>query len=255
MSKISNGDISVYYETEGTGPAVVLQHGWSGSLECWREFGYTSALRDAYRLVLIDARGHGRSGVPSNKDDYDTERMATDVICVLDALNIGRAHFVGYSMGGWIGFHLGSLAPNRFISMVLGGAHPYEEDLSFIRDLAAQGGAAILGFWDSAFSDEIRQQLTAHPSLPLTAAVRNDRPDLSPSLGRMRMPLLIYAGDQDFRYEGVKRCGLELPNAEFLSIPGLEHLLGFTRSDLVIPHVRSFLDRHSAEAVRGKARA
>src|SRR5262249_42073764 len=149
---------------------VVLQHGWSGSLEYWRKFGYTSALRDAYTLILIDARGHGRSDVPTDEDDYDTELMAADVLSVLEALKIKSAQFVGYSMGGWIGFHLGIAAPERFISMVLGGAHPYSEDLGFLRGVSIQGGETIAGMWDSvgvSLGDEIRRQLAAHHPLPL----------------------------------------------------------------------------------------
>ncbi len=249
MPKVTNHGVGVHYETEGDGAPLVLQHGWSGSLEYWRDFGYTDALKKSYRLILIDARGHGKSDAPRREEDYDTEAMASDVLAVLDALKIERAHFLGYSMGGWIGFELGIRSPGRFLSMIIGGAHPYAEDLSPIREMAKSGGKNIAGFWDAVgatLSNSVRHQLANHDLLPLAASLRNDRPDLSKSLTRMKMPTLIYAGDEDFRYQGVKDCVRVLPNAEWLSIPGLDHLAGMSRSDLVLPHICAFLDRVNA---------
>ncbi len=124
MPKVQSGSVGIYFETEGSDLPVVMVHGWSGSIEWWREFGYTEPLRDRYKLILIDLRGHGQSDVPASEEAYDTELMAHDVLAVMNALAIPRAHFFGYSMGGWIGFHLGLLAPERFLSMVLGGALP-----------------------------------------------------------------------------------------------------------------------------------
>jgi len=249
MTTANNQGVGIYYETEGSGPPLVLLHGWSGSLEYWRDFGYTRPLSESYQLILIDVRGHGRSDVPDVEEAYDTDLMAGDVIAVLDALNIEQAHFLGYSMGGWIGFHLGIENPSRFLSMIIGGAHPYPEDLSPIRQFAQEGGETIVGAWDSVdapLSDGVRQQLSQHPALPLAAAVRNDRSDLSKSLHRMQMPTLIYAGDQDFRYQGVKDCVKELPKAKWVSIAGLDHLSAMARSELVLPHLHEFLDEVSA---------
>lgn len=244
MPEANNDGVRVHYEIEGSGPPLVLQHGWTGSLDYWRDFGYTRVLREQYRLILIDARGHGKSSIPEAEDDYDTARMASDVISVLDVIGVERAHFLGYSMGGWIGFHLGIEYPHRFSSMIIGGAHPYTEDLGPVRDIARQGGEAIVGFWEAAgarLGDKVRRELTHFPVLPMKAVVDKDRPDLSRLLHVMQMPTLIYAGEQDFRYQGVKDCIRDVPKAEWVSLPGLDHLAGMVRSDLVLPHVLAFL--------------
>src|SRR5688572_13885545 len=49
----------IHYQVEGEGPPLALQHGFSGSLEDWQEFGYTDRLKQDYQLILVDARGHG----------------------------------------------------------------------------------------------------------------------------------------------------------------------------------------------------
>ena len=81
-----------------------FQHGLTSSILRWYEFGFVDALKDDYRLVLIDARGHGDSDKPHDAAAYDQKLMASDVIAVLDAEGIDRAHYMGYSMGGSIGF-------------------------------------------------------------------------------------------------------------------------------------------------------
>jgi pimeloyl-ACP methyl ester carboxylesterase len=64
MAYADNGSVRIYYQVEGEGPVLVLQHGFSESVVDWYESGYVEALRPHYRLILIDARGHGASAPP-----------------------------------------------------------------------------------------------------------------------------------------------------------------------------------------------
>ena len=64
--------------------ALVLQHGFSESVVDWYEAGYVDALRSDYRLILIDARGHGASDKPHDPGAYELERRVADVVAVLD---------------------------------------------------------------------------------------------------------------------------------------------------------------------------
>ena len=123
-----NDGTRIHYEVEGEGPPIVFCHGLFGSLEIWRIFGWVGALRDRYKLIMVDMRGHGRSDKPHDPEAYKTEKMVGDIAAVLDSLNIGRAHFHGYSMGGQIGWCIGRYAPSRFRSLIIGGAPPYGYD-------------------------------------------------------------------------------------------------------------------------------
>src|SRR5437763_14786365 len=70
MPYADNGNIRIHYQVEGEGPALVLQHGFTESVTDWYEAGYVEALRRDYRLILIDARGHGASDKPRDPDAY-----------------------------------------------------------------------------------------------------------------------------------------------------------------------------------------
>jgi len=209
MPYISRQGIRIHYQLEGQGPTLVLQHGWSGSLEQWRDFGYVDELKNDNRLILIDARGRGDSDVPQDVAAYDTQRMAEDVVAVLDELRVDRAHFLGYSMGGWIGFHLADHAPQRFCSLILGGAHPYPESLASLRELAGKGTKAILDLWEKSsapLSPQSRRRLLQHDLHPLLASCANDRPDMRAVLPVMTMPCLVYAGEADERHAEARKC-------------------------------------------------
>src|SRR5512143_3070684 len=113
MSKTMNAGVRIHYEVEGSGPPLVLQHGFSQSLADWRVAGYVEALRDHHQLILVDARGHGGSDKPHDSAAYTTGHHAADIVAVLDALGLQRADYWGYSMGGWIGFGMAKHAPER----------------------------------------------------------------------------------------------------------------------------------------------
>jgi pimeloyl-ACP methyl ester carboxylesterase len=76
---------------EGEGPSIVLAHGISGNTTFWRGFGYLDQLRDEFRVILFDARGHGKSDKPYEAAAYDHRLMAGDVLAVLDAAAIDKA--------------------------------------------------------------------------------------------------------------------------------------------------------------------
>ena len=67
MPYANNHGIRLHYQVEGAGPPLVLQHGFSDSLESWYEMGYVTPLKQDYRLILIDARGHGASDKPHGR--------------------------------------------------------------------------------------------------------------------------------------------------------------------------------------------
>ena len=103
----------------------MLQHGINGYLESWRERGYTEVLGGDYRLIMIDARGHGRSDKPHEPSAYVRELRAADVVAVLDDLDIEKTYYFGYSMGGRIGCALLNHAADRLTCAVMGGFDPY----------------------------------------------------------------------------------------------------------------------------------
>ena len=93
MPYANNQGIHIHYEVEGEGPPLILHHGTSGSGANWRAMGYSDVLGHHYRLILVDARGHGASDKPYEPAAYDLPLRVTDVTTVLDDLNMRRAHY------------------------------------------------------------------------------------------------------------------------------------------------------------------
>ena len=116
----SNG-VRIRYRDSGSGDVIVLIHGNGGSLEGWIDSGVLPNLERDYRVVALDARGHGKSGKPHESSAYGQE-MGLDVVRLLDHLGVARAHIIGYSMGALITAQLLTTHPDRFITATLGGA-------------------------------------------------------------------------------------------------------------------------------------
>jgi pimeloyl-ACP methyl ester carboxylesterase len=249
MPYANNRGVHIHYQVEGDGPALVLQHGFSDSLASWYEAGYVAALQPHYQLILIDARGHGASDKPHDSSAYTVQHQAADVVAVLEALAIPRAHFFGYSMGGRIGFALAKYTPTRFHSLIIGGASPYgaphDIQAQFLR-LLQQGAAAYVGMWEqqAAISPSLKARVLANDMDALMALWRTrmeETPHLEDVLPTIAQPCLLLTGTQDWSYTDIEACSKSIPQVTLVTLPGLNHLEGFLRSDLALPHVTQFL--------------
>ncbi|MGE0359330.1 MAG: alpha/beta fold hydrolase [Vicinamibacterales bacterium] len=113
--------VRIRYVDRGTGEPVVLLHGNGGSLQGWIDAGIAATLARDYRVIALDARGHGQSGKPRDAAAYGRQ-MGLDVVRLLDHLGIRRAHMVGYSMGASILGKLVTTHPDRFLTLTMGGS-------------------------------------------------------------------------------------------------------------------------------------
>src|SRR3974377_1802127 len=115
MPRISIGDSSLYYERHGMGFPVLFISGLGGFASFWQDQVATFGTR--FEVVTFDHRGIGQSD--QARLGYTIERMAADVVGLLDALRIKRTHVVGHSTGGAIAQVLAIEHPNRLASVVL----------------------------------------------------------------------------------------------------------------------------------------
>jgi pimeloyl-ACP methyl ester carboxylesterase len=244
MPYVSSEGVRIHYKVEGAGPPLVIQHGYTDRIETWYEVGYVETLKRDYRLILIDARGHGASGKPHDTEAYAMEKRVGDILAVLRELEVSRTHFFGYSMGGWIGFGMARYAPERLNALIIGGAAPSprsREGSPLLQPhLMQQGAAAIPGIWDAPLSPALRDRLLAN-DIEAIRACRVDDPGFEDILPTMNMPCLLFAGDADAAYPKIKAAVTQMPNVTFFALPGLVHAEALFRSDLVLPHVTEFL--------------
>jgi pimeloyl-ACP methyl ester carboxylesterase len=255
MPYAQNGDVRIYYEAIGAGPKLVLLHGLSVSLEIWKRFKYVDALKDKYRLILMDARGHGNSDKPHDPKQYSMKHMTGDVVAVLDHFGVDKTVFWGYSMGGRIGIALGKYAPERLRSLIIGGnglsekdSEAEQEELKDDVRLYRQGMDVIIASLGKEWGEHIDwaknmfrrndlEALTAYSSFQENIGMADYLPKLS-------IHCLLYAGEEDtYPHSMAKACAEIMRNAEFLSLPGLNHTGAIVQSSVVLPHVLRFLEK------------
>lgn len=249
---IRNG-VRLHYQVTGVGPPLVLHHGFAGSLSAWRHFGFTQLLQSHYRLILLDARGHGLSDKPHDAGAYSLSERVDDVLAVLDALQIERAHFFGYSMGGWVAYGLAQQAPHRLKSLIIGAAHPYEDhSWDAFAGIDGRDPDAFIAAFETVLNErlsaEVKALVLSNDLQALSAAAHQQRPSMENILSAIDTPCLLFCGDADARHAAVQRCAASLPNGRFVSLPGLSHFAGLMRSDLVVPQVLPFLNNQANDS-------
>ena len=115
--------LAVHVAEAGQGEPLVLLHGWPQHWYCWHRV--VPLLADRYRLVMPDLRGHGWTAAPAS--GYDKEQLATDLLGLLDVLELPQVGLVGHDWGGWTGFLACLRAPERFRAfLALGIVHPFQ---------------------------------------------------------------------------------------------------------------------------------
>ncbi len=253
MPYADNHGVRIYYEIEGLdGPPLMLAHGGNGSLDGWRQSGYTDALRGEFRLILFDARGHGRSDRPRVAS---ISIMADDAVSVLDSIGLSKTHYWGYSMGAAIGLDLAVRHASRFDSFILGGISPYQWPEAMIRPLREALEAFRLRLTDPEAYLKLTEDFVGRPltledrhgflsrdveaDVALLTALINRQPLNNEELAGIIAPCLLYCGEEDPYYEGAKECINHIPNAKLVSFPGMNH--GNIKVESVLPYVKQFL--------------
>jgi pimeloyl-ACP methyl ester carboxylesterase len=234
----------IHYHVEGSGPPLILQHGGFGSLQDWYDYNYVSTLKNDYCLIMTDCRAHGQSGKPHQPEKYSPELHAGDVIAVLNELGIEASHFFGFSLGGRIGYWVALFHPTRLRSLMVLGSDPYAWDPTEILK-----GAQTIADWPTEIpyiTTAHRDRLVSNDVQALIASLETPFPDNSEVLKKLNIPCLVLCGDRDEGVENGRRSAAEIENASFISIEGCDHFESLIRSDLTLPHIRSFLADHSS---------
>jgi aminoacrylate hydrolase len=214
MPRIAIGDCQLYYERHGAGFPVILISGLGGYGAYWRD--QVPAFAKRFEVITFDHRGIGQS--EHCRISYTVDRMAMDVIELMDALGIERAHIVGHSTGGAIAQILAIDHPKRLASIVVASSwtkvDAYFRRLFALRKEILQrlGPAAYLqsatlflypSWWIAKHNEALRQaeaQNLATFSAPEIVASRIDAIlafDRTAELKRIRTPTLVIGSEDD----------------------------------------------------------
>ena len=100
MPKLNRDGVNIYYEVHGSGPPLLLTHGYSSTSTMWQ--GQIAALAKHHKLVLWDMRGHGQSDYPDDALAYSEALTVADMAALLDAVGADQAIIGGLSLGGYM---------------------------------------------------------------------------------------------------------------------------------------------------------
>jgi len=251
--------VNLFFETAGTGTPIIFVHEFGGSHWSWEpQLNYFSR---RHRCITFAARGYPPSEIPADVEQYSQERAADDVIAVLDATGVERAHVIGLSMGGFAALHVALRNPERVLSVLAAGTgygaeKEHEEYFRGISEQVAKnfsergskefgpryaGGASRVQFQNkdprgwSLFAERLSQHDEVGASNTMRG-VQMRRPslyDLEDDFRALDVPVLVMTGDEDdhciqpglFLKRTIPRCG-------FAVLPKSGHTLNLEEPEL-----------------------
>ncbi len=213
---VSNLGARTAYEVLGTGPhAVVLQHPFLRSRKVWKDFGYVEALAPHFTLIAIDSLAHGESSQPLEASRYLRPARTTDIAAILDAEGIPKAHYVGYSMGGWLGIGMLAHQSPRLLSLTLGafdpepGSMPSPSFDQFFAMAAKVAPDAVAGVPPEA-----------KPALALCFDAIKVRDISADVVRKTRVPLHLWTGADDTTHAPFKALHEAIAGSTLSVVPG-----------------------------------
>jgi len=226
--------IELAFERQGEGPAIVLVHGFGSSrVQNWKSTGWYGGLTGAgFSIVAMDCRGHGDSGKPHDEAFYGHDRMAEDVIEVMQACDLSDALILGYSMGGFIGLRLLAAHPRRVRKLAIAGVGETYLQNGITAPAARSALAdALLTPDKDSLTDPRARMFRAFADQPgkdrlaLAACMRAMSPHLPlETLSRLQRPVLIVDGSDDDTAGRPDPLAAAITDARAVTIPGRDHM-------------------------------
>ena len=238
----SNG-FKIHYVEQGSGEAVILLHGNTGSVKSWLQSGIFQSLADDYRVIAFDARGHGNSDKPHDISAYGVE-MSQDIIRLLDHLDIEKTHIIASSMGAQI---FGKLMPThaeRFLTAILVGFAP-------IWNWSADDQRAVEKRSKDLLNNPSQRLLDQGQDIQALATLVLGFSDLvvtDQELRNSKIPTLAIVGSEDHHLLRINDLKILMPDMEVLVIDGEKHgLANVSRHPGFLRSIRFFIAEHGIE--------
>ena len=244
-------DTQMFYESHGTGPAIVFAHGRGGNhLSWWRQ---VAAFQADHRCVTFDQRGWGLTKGPAGAPNPAT--VSADLLALLDYLEIDRAVLVAQSMGGISSLRVALYHPERVAGLVLADTTGGIGDASVVSLLADVHPP----------EDPLRRALSdgfiaEHPALtflfgsvgrinqPMPLSVvsdmfRNPEGPQASDLAAMTVPTLLVVGEEDaiFPVHVIEATHRLIPGSRLAVVPGAAHSTHFEQADAFNELLREFM--------------
>lgn len=263
MPHIKVNGASVYYEEEGTGnETIVFAHGllWSGQLYQYQ----VAEFKKDYRCITLDFRGQGKSEV--TESGYDMDTLAEDVAALIKVLNCAPCHFVGLSMGGFVGMRLAFRYPEllKKLFLLATSADPEPQEklgryrlLTFVARYFGLGVVSsqvmpimfgkkfLTDYSRKSFKSELRARIASNHRVGITRAIKGviERDGVYEDIKKIKTPTVIIVGDQDIATVPAKseRIHSQISGSKLVIIPGAGHSATLEEPEAVNKAIREFL--------------
>lgn len=211
----------IYYERTGEGSPVILTH---GNKETHKIFDVLiPALSKKHTVYALDTRGHGLSSVPH---EYHYADMAEDIASFIQALELVKPAFYGFSDGGITGLLAASKYPAMLSALAVSGANLTPSGFKLSTRLSIR-----MAYWKK--KDPLVRLMLTEPHITRS------------QLSRITIPTLILAGEKDMiRQRDTMRIAASIPEATLKILPGENHFSYVVRSPKLFPLLEDFFSAH-----------
>lgn len=256
------GGVKIRYIDTGKGEAIVLLHGGTSNLESWTSRGVVDNLAKDFRVIAFDARGHGKSDSPRDPSAYGRQQ-ALDVVRILDALKIQRAHIIGFSLGSSTVAQLLTLHPERFLTGVQvagAGRSPQEANNPRIETEAAEiardciSRSRVMRQAPAGMKpteEDIQQRIAAcradknFDQLATAASLRGykDQAVTAEQMAAVKVPTMGIVGTLDHTLKDMQELKTIRPAMKLVLLEGVSHTgkTGIQGDPRLIAEIRSFI--------------
>jgi len=257
MAKLDRDGVSLYYETHGEGPVILLTHGYAATSEMWRD--QVATLSRRHTLVIWDMRGHGRSDDPADPAAYSEAATVDDMAALLDAVGASRAIVGGLSLGGYMSLAFYRAHPERVSALLIIDTGPgfkkddaretWNQRAHDTGDRFEREGLAVL----KSASRE-RATVNHRDASGLARAARGMLTQRDARvielLPNIKVPSLVVVGADDAPFLAASDyMAAKIPGAKKVVIPAAGHAVNIDQPQAFIAAVLPFLDGLAGGAI------
>jgi pimeloyl-ACP methyl ester carboxylesterase len=250
MPTIDRDGVKIYYEVHGSGPPLILTHGYSSTSAMWQ--GQIEALSKHHQLILWDMRGHGRSDYPADASAYSEALTVADMAALLDEVGAKRAIVGGLSLGGYMSLAFYRVHPARVTALLIIDTGPgFRKDEARevwnkrAHETADRFELEGLGVLKSASRE--RSTVSHRDALGLARAARGMLTQRDASvmelLPNISVPSLVVVGADDAPFIAASDyMATKIPGAKKVVIPAAGHAVNIDAPEAFIAAVLPFLE-------------
>ena len=250
MPKIDRDGVKIYYEIHGSGPPLILTHGYSSTSAMWN--GQIEALSKQHQLILWDMRGHGQSDYPDDPNGYSEALTVADMAALLDEAGADSAIVGGLSLGGYMSLAFHRAHPERVRALLIIDTGPgFKKDdareawnrrAQETADRFEREGLAVL----ESQSRE-RSSVSHRDASGLARAARGMLTQRDAGVIEMlpdiKVPSLVVVGADDTPFLAASDyMAAKIPDAKKVVIPSAGHAVNIDQPQAFIDAVLPFLD-------------